>query len=57
MSPPRFIAEPVTYTRNVQTDSEIEQARRTPVVKAYVVEKELTEKQREALAKKNNATF
>lgn len=57
ISPPRFIAEPVTYTRNVQTDSEIEQARQTPVVKAYVVEKELTEKQREALAKKNNATF
>lgn len=57
MPTPRFIAEPVTYTRNVQTDSEIEQARQTPVVKAYVVEKELTEKQREALAKKNNATF
>lgn len=57
VSPPRFVAEPVTYTRNVQTDSEIEQARQTPVVKAYVVEKELTEKQREALAKKNNATF
>lgn len=57
VSPPRFIADAVTYTRNVQTDSEIEQARQTPVVKAYVVEKELTEKQREALAKKNNATF
>lgn len=57
MPTPRFVAEPVTYTRNVQTDSEIEQARQTPVVKAYVVEKELTEKQREALAKKNNATF
>lgn len=57
MPTPRFVAEPVTYTRNVQTDSEIERARQTPVVKAYVVEKELTEKQREALAKKNNATF
>lgn len=57
VSPPRFIADAVTYTRNVQTDSELEQARQTPVVKAYVVEGELTEAQRKALAKKKNATF
>lgn len=57
VSPPRFVADGVTYTRNVQTDSELEQARQTPVVKAYVVEGELTEAQRKALAKKKNATF
>ena len=57
VSPPKFVADGVTYTRNVQTDSELEQARQTPVVKAYVVEKELTEAQRKALAKKSNATF
>lgn len=57
VSPPKFVADGVIYTRNVQTDSELEQARQTPVVKAYVVEKELTEAQRKALAKKSNATF
>ncbi len=57
VSPPKFVADGVIYTRNVQTDSELEQACQTPVVKAYVVEKELTEAQRKALAKKSNATF
>lgn len=57
VSAPKFVADGVTYTRNVQTDSELEQARQTPVVKAYVVEGELTEAQRKALAKKKNATF
>lgn len=57
MTPPAFVADPVTYTRNVQTDAEVERANTPQVIKAYVVEGELTAAQRKALARQKNATF